>query len=135
MKFKYHLKIEDRFDLTPLIDVVLLLNIFFMLSSSFIFPTGIKVNLADSSVSETKKEIHAEVIITRNDLFFWNGTQLSSADLSQKLRETGRDFPESLLIISADESSHHRSVVQVISLAKMNGLKKIVLATKPVKVP
>lgn len=135
MKFKYHLKIEDRFNLTPLIDVVLLLNIFFMLSSSFIFPTGIKVNLAESSVSETKKEIHAEIVITRDDTLFWNGIQLSLADLSQKLKDTGRAFPESLLIISADESSHHGSVIQVISLAKMNGLKKIVLATNPIKAP
>jgi biopolymer transport protein ExbD len=135
MKFKYHLKIEDRFDLTPLIDVVLLLNIFFMLSSSFIFPTGIKVNLAESSVSETKQEMHVEVVITRNDILFWNGIQLSSADLSQKLENTGRYSPESLLIIRAVESSHHKSIVQVISLAKMNGLKKIVLATKSVNAP
>ena len=57
MKFKSRLKIEaGKLEVTPLIDVVFLLLIFFMLSSSFIFQPGIKVKLPESQVSETKKE-------------------------------------------------------------------------------
>ncbi|MCK5591118.1 MAG: biopolymer transporter ExbD [Candidatus Pacebacteria bacterium] len=134
MRFKRRLKIEEgRLDLIPLIDVVFLLLIFFMLSSSFIFQPGIRVKLPESSISETKKEKSYEVILTQENLMFFNGERISVEGLKRKMKIIGKTAPEAVLIIRADESARHKYVVRVMSIAKMNGIKKLAIATTPVE--
>jgi len=134
MKFKSKLKIEEgKVDLTPLIDVVFLLLIFFMLSSSFIFQPGIRVKLPGSSVSETKKEKAFEVILTQENLMFFNGERISYEGLKRKLKIIGQNFPQAILIIKADENALHKNVVRIMSLAKEQGIKKLGIATRPIE--
>ncbi|MBN1521632.1 MAG: biopolymer transporter ExbD [Candidatus Aureabacteria bacterium] len=134
MRFKTKLKIEaGRLDLTPLIDVVFLLLIFFMLSSSFIFQPGIKVKLPESDVSETKKEKSFEIILTQENLIFFNSERISIEGLKRKMKIIGRNFPEAVVIIKADENTRHKNVVRIMSIAKMNGIKKLGIATRPVE--
>lgn len=134
MRFKTRLKIEEgRLDLTPLIDVVFLLLIFFMLSSSFIFQPGIKVKLPESHVSETKKEKSFEVIVTQENLVFFNGERISIEGLKRKIKIISRNAPEAVLIIKADGNVRHKNVVRIMSIAKMNGIKRLGIATRPLE--
>lgn len=136
MKFKSHLKIEEgKLDLTPLIDVVFLLLIFFMLSSSFIFQPGIKVKLPESSVSETKKGKSFEVILTQENLIFFEGQRISIEGLKRKTKIISKNDPEVVLIIKADGNARHKNVVRIMSIAKMNGIKKLGIATRPMEGP
>ena len=132
MRFKRNLKIETgKLDLTPLIDVVFLLLIFFMLSSSFIFQPGIKVKLPESNVSETKKEKSYEVILTQENLIFFSGERITLEGLERKMKIISKNSPEAVLIIKADENVRHKNVVRIMSIAKMNGIKKLGIATRP----
>ena len=134
MRFKRHIKIEQgKLDLTPLIDVVFLLLIFFMLSSSFIFQPGIKVKLPESKVSETKKEKSYEVILTQENLVFFNGERISIEGLKRKMKIISKHSPDAVLIIRADENARHKHVVQIMSIIKMNGIKKLAIATRPLE--
>ncbi|MBI1883418.1 MAG: biopolymer transporter ExbD [Chlamydiae bacterium] len=129
MRFKTNLKVEKgRLDMTPLIDVVFQLIIFFMLSSSFVLQPGIKVELPSVKLPGSEKPSGLSVVVRRDGKIFFEDREIKLKDLSQRLREVPS---KDLLIIKADEKAEHGTVVQVMSEAKESGISRIAIATKP----
>ena len=132
MQFKPIKREESRFDLTPLVDVVFLLLIFFMLSTTFIVAPGIKVKLPKSSsteVSREKKEVR--VVMSQDDKIYVEQKLVSHEELSKYLKKEARENPEGMVIIQADERVTHGKVVEVMDIAKTSGFNKLAIATRP----
>jgi biopolymer transport protein ExbD len=132
MHFKPMKREESRFDLTPLVDVVFLLLIFFMLSTTFIVAPGIKVNLPTSSsteISREKKEVR--VVMAKDDKIFVEQKLVSIEELEKYLKKAARESPEGMVIIQADERVPHGNVVEVMDVAKTSGFNKLAIATRP----
>ena len=132
MHFKPMKREESRFDLTPLVDVVFLLLIFFMLSTTFIVAPGIKVKLPTSSsteISREKKEFR--VVITKDDKIFVEQKLVSIEELGKYLTKGARESREGMVIIRADERVRHGKVVEVMDVAKTSGFNKLAIATRP----
>ncbi|MCD5401981.1 biopolymer transporter ExbD [candidate division NPL-UPA2 bacterium] len=132
MKFKRQAqRIVGKIDLIPLIDVVLLLLIFFILSSRFIFQSVIAVDLPEAITSDIEAQANHTVILTRGGLIFFDGRKVTEEGLNFGLelaRSRGRD---PLVIIKADEEVPHRQVMKIMGLVKEAGIKRLVLATEP----
>ncbi|MBN2190184.1 MAG: biopolymer transporter ExbD [Candidatus Aureabacteria bacterium] len=134
MKFKRTTVLEKgKLDITPLIDVVFLLIIFFMLSSTFILQPGIKVNLPDSKVSDAQPEENIIVTITSEKTILLNDEKVDEESLSIKLRPIAKRTPERIVIIKADERVNHGLVVKIMGEIKDAGIKRLAIATKPKK--
>jgi len=133
MRFKRRLKIErGLLDITPLVDVIFLLLIFFMLSSSFVFNPGIKVDLPETVSSENIRASDLVITITVHDIFFRDQTvPLSMDGLKQRLNMAAGKDPKSRLIVKADANVPHGRVVKVMSLAWECGVRKMAIATRP----
>lgn len=122
-------------NLTPLIDVVFLLLIFFMVSTSFVKESQIKLSLPEAS--DEVQELPAdtiEVAVDENGVWFVNGHALadrSDAALSSALAEVSREQGEPVLVISADRSTPHQDVIDIMDVARRLGLSRI---TFPVEV-
>jgi biopolymer transport protein ExbD len=132
MHFKPMKREESRFDLTPLVDVVFLLLIFFMLSTTFIVAPGIKVRLPRSSsteISREKKEVR--VVMAKDDKIFVQQKLVSIEELGKYLKKAARESPEGMVIIQADERIPHGKVVEVMDVAKTSGFNKLAIATRP----
>src|SRR3989338_8998754 len=103
MKFKRHNKLEyglRQIDIAPLIDLMFLLLIFFMLSSSFTFQSGINVKLPKAVTSDVIKEENLIVTITSENVIYLNGAITTLKELKQQLgRPDGKDRT---LLIKAD---------------------------------
>ena len=130
MKKLTTLKVTTRLDMTPLIDVVFLLIIFFMLSSSFILQPGIKVSLPESSVSEPQVKKTIEITITQENFLFYNAERISFDELKLKFMSLTKTAPDSTIVIKADGNVKHSKVVEIMALAKEQGLKKLAIATR-----
>ena len=117
-------------NITSLIDVLFLLLIFFMVSSTFIEQPGMKLELPEtkSSSSEKIKELILE-INPAGDLIL-NGDRISIDKLEQKFKDILPSLESESLILKADKKVEHGKVVKVMDIAKLSGLKKIVIATK-----
>ncbi len=140
MEFKKTRRPDPRMDITPLIDVVLLLVIFFMLTTTFIGTPAIKVKLPTSSAKEISKEQReVKVTITKDGKLYVDprtgdtGGPISLKELGKLLNKVARENRETMVIIRADENTTHGDVVAVMDLAKNSGLNKLAIATKPVK--
>jgi biopolymer transport protein ExbD/biopolymer transport protein TolR len=140
MQFKKSRRVDPRVDITPLIDVVLLLVIFFMLTTTFIGAPAIKVNLPTSSAKEiTKEQKEVKVTITKDGSLFVEraagetGDPVTLKELEKVLTRAARDDRETMVIIRADENTTHGKVVAVMDVAKNTGLNRLAIATKAAK--
>lgn len=132
MRFRRNLTIaRGLLDMTPLIDVVLLLLIFFMLSSSFVFSPGVKVDLPEYSSSESLKKSDLVVTITEEGLYLYNDNVILPRELKNRFRQAASENPNARLIIKAANRVAHGVVVRIMLMAKDAGLENQAFATRP----
>lgn len=131
MKFKRVKLKEAGLDITPLIDVVFLLLIFFLLSSSFIMQPGIKVKLPEATTDDIKTKKDIFITLARDGTYFLNEESISLAALPDKLRILVAKEADQILIIKADREVKHGQVVEVMDIAKKTGIDRLAIATEP----
>ena len=131
MEFRRRRRSERRLDITALIDVVLLLVIFFMISTSFIVQPGIKVKLPEAGTREEGAYEDLVVLITKEGELYYRDAKVTDAELRQRLEADARAEGESVLVIKADEQALHGRVVKVMDMAKAEGITRLAIATTP----
>lgn len=124
-------------NMTPLIDVVFLLLIFFMVSTTFQRESEITIELPEASgdIAEIKKKV-IEVSVDNEGRYFVNKRRLKDSNietLKNAIAIIQGDTKEPKLIISADKMTTHESVVKVMDAARQLGLVHLIFATKHVK--
>ena len=134
MQFRKRKKNSVSIDITPLIDVIFLLLIFFMISTTFINATGIRIDLpATVSNPNPGKQKNLEVAITAKHKIYFAGQPIRRNQLKQALIKAKKDSGQSSLIIRADGKAQHQVVVFVMDTAKRAGIHKFSIATKQEK--
>jgi len=130
MKFNRHLKVEHglkSMDIAPLIDIILLLLIFFMLTSTFLNRTGISVNLPGSITGEIISNDFVEIVLNSKNEFFVNSKQLDFEELKNFIKQlSGKDVS---VLIKADRRARLSGAVQIWDLCRQSGLSRINIAT------
>ena len=120
-----------EFNFAPMVDVVLLLVIFFMLASNLNRPErAFPVNLPQAGSAQARAEGPLVVALSKEGRLSLAGEELSSQDLEAKLRQTLQqgDRP---IVLEADLASTHGTVVKVISLIRAAGGRNLQIATLP----
>lgn len=131
MKFKTKTVRRLNLDITPLIDVIFLLLIFFMVSTTFITSPGIHVNLPEADTrSKPEKPEYLELVITEKSEFFVAGKAFRKEKLKSALATARKKTGLDKLVIKADGAVQHKEVVFAMDMAKQTGLHKLSIATK-----
>jgi len=128
MRFKRKVFLEKgQLDIAPLIDVIFLLLIFFMLTSSFVFQPGIRVNLPKAVTSEVMHKELLVVTITESNEIFINERPISKEELVSRITIAAQD--EQPLLIRADKKSDLGKVIEVWDVCRQVDVKQINIAT------
>ena len=109
------------FNMISLTDIIFLLLIFFLLSSTFILQPGIKVELPRTTTTEISSEKSIVVSITKDGALFLNDNFVSIEQLGAMLRTMIMDVGNPILIIRADKSILLNRIVEVMDRAKGAG--------------
>lgn len=117
------------FSQSSLTDIVLLLLIFFLLTSSFVTNLGIKVNIPEAETGAQTDTQHITVAVTQDSQFYVDGSPTSRGELASALREAKNNKPEGSLVLRADKSALVEDAVRVMNIAKALELN-IVMATE-----
>lgn len=124
---------EPELNLTSLIDVVLLLVIFFMVSTSFVRETELKVQLPEASAEAPASDTPAmEIVVDADGNYFLNGKPLVEARpevLQRAIRKVYGDERDVPVTIRADARATHQSVVWVMDVAGKMGFVNITIVT------
>ena len=133
MKFQREVREELELNLTPLIDVVFLLLIFFMVSTTFQKESEISLQLPRASDTEvTSAQERIEIVINAAGRYYINDQELVKSDVTSlqnalyKVSGGQRDIP---LTIRADAQAPHQSVVTAMDAAGQLGMLKMSIAT------
>ena len=130
MRFKRHVELEHglkQIDIAPLIDVVFLLLIFFMLTSSFVVQPGIKVRLPRAVTSEVIKTENIEILVTGENVIYLFSRVVTPDELRAFFKQTAKR--EQTILIKADRHASLGRVVEVWDMARDLGIQQINIAT------
>jgi len=111
-------------------DVIFLLLIFLLISSSFITHSGIKVNLPGSGSQQNEFNKNINLTLTKNDELFVDSEKTDWKNLPRLLNERLIDDPEQVVVIRADEEIPLKKIVRLLDLAKLSGSNRFFIATE-----
>lgn len=135
MKFQPRPVRDVDVNLTPLIDVVFLLLIFFMVTTTFERHAELKIDLPEASTEPAAGEPRdLELVIDAQGRYYLDGKELVNTQAEtvfQALREAIADNTETPLIIRADAMTPHQAVVTAMDAAGRLGLTRMSIATTP----
>lgn len=117
-------------NITSLIDVVLLLLIFFMVSTNFIEQPGMKLDLPDSeTASSSAAGNELEVIVQSDGSLFLNGEAIKIEELRIQFEKFATESSPQSLFLKADKNVTHGIVMEVMDIARLTGIQKIIIAS------
>lgn len=129
MALKSRNNVSPNFNMSSMTDIVFLLLIFFMLTSTLVSPNALKLLLPNSK-SKTLEKQTISVSINEDLDFYINENQVIENNLESELKEVLSNQKEPAIILHADKTVDIEHVVKVMDIAYRNKYK-IVLATKP----
>lgn len=131
---------EPEINLIPLIDVLLVIIIFLMLTTTYSRFAGLEINLPSSTAEATESEPNeVNVAVTANGDVLINKRPVGSRDIASIAAALGRAAASTnaskspVVIISADAKATHQSVIDVMQAAQQAGLEQISFATQTAK--
>ena len=130
MKFEISNKPLAVFSYSSLTDIVLLLVIFFLLTSQFVIHTGVKVKLPGSRINEKAESTQLVVTITSENAVYIGSEQIGIDQLALKLNENLQINDQNNLVIRADKTVQIDVVIKVIDAAKSVGIGKFTIETE-----
>jgi biopolymer transport protein ExbD len=130
MKFEISNKPLAVFSYSSLTDIVLLLVIFFLLTSQFVIHTGVKVKLPGSRTNEQAEPTQLVVTITSENAVYIGSEQIGIDRLALKLNENLQINDQNNLVIRADKTVQIDIVIKVIDAAKSVGIGKFTIETE-----
>jgi biopolymer transport protein ExbD len=116
--------------MTPLIDVVFILLLFFLVSSTFIRETGVEVSRPTSATGSSIEPEAIRIVIAESGNVYFEGNRMTLERLEDTLSGRLRARPDSLVVIVPDESVNAGRLIAVLDRARLSGAKDVAVATE-----
>ena len=119
---------EATIDLTPLMDIVFIMLIFFIVTTSFIKEAGVDINRPSANTAERKERGNILVAITSNDEIGIDKRRVDIRAVRANIERLKAENPEGSVVIQADKESKNGLLVQVMDQARLAGVANISIA-------
>ena len=123
---------ESEVNLTPMLDVVFIMLIFFIVTASFVKEAGIDISRPPAATAERKERGNILVAITENDQIWIDRRQVDPRALRANIERLHAENPQGSVVIQADKASKNGLLVQVMDAARLAGVKNVSLAAEVV---
>jgi biopolymer transport protein ExbD len=114
-------------NVTPMVDVVLVLLVIMMVSAVYIVSQSLKVELPKTATSDAPANTPLAVTITNQGKYLFNQKPIEESALRSEFQRAKAQSADASLVITADRSAYHGDVVHVIDLAKVEGITKFAI--------
>ncbi len=123
---------ESEVNLTPMLDVVFIMLIFFIVTASFVKEAGIDITRPPAATVERKERGNILVAITENDQIWVDRRQVDPRALRANIERLHAENPQGSVVIQADQNSKNGLLVQVMDAARLAGVNSVALAAEVV---
>ena len=117
-------------DLTPMLDVVFIMLIFFIVTASFIKLPGVEVNKVDANKADAYKKVGILVAITGTNEFWIDKKRVEATGLKLNLTRLFNDNPKGGMVIQADNESNIEAIAKVADIARDIGISPVAISTE-----
>ena len=118
---------EANVDITPMLDVVFIMLIFFIVTATFIKESGIDVDKPEAATAVVQENASILVTINANDKIFIDRRQIDIRSVRSIIERLHAENPEASVVIQADEDSKNDTLVQVMDASRRAGVYDIAL--------
>lgn len=119
---------EQNIDLTPMLDVVFIMLIFFIVTTSFVKETGIDINRPSAATAEKKAKGNILIAITQSGEIWLDKRQIDIRAVRANIQRLKAKFPQSSVIIQSDNDSRTGLLVRVMDQIRLAGVQNISIA-------
>ena len=131
MKIKAHIEPITTFNTISLTDIIFLLLVFFLLSSTFVLQPGIKVQLPTTTTTDISSEKSIVISVARDGTVYLNDNLVNKIELGAQLRQKVLDVGMPIIVLRADKDLSIEGLVEVMDISKTAGADRFVIATGP----
>ncbi len=121
---------ESAVDLTPLIDVVFIMLIFFIVTATFVKETGIDVNKPNAPTATTQKKANILIAIDANNNIWIDRRRIDIRAVRPNIERLHAENPQGSVVIQADVESKNKYLVEVMDASRQAGVYNIALAAE-----
>ena len=122
---------EEEINITPMLDIVFILLIFFIVTTSFVKEPGIDPERPEAETAETRERGNILVAVSSTDTIWMNKRQVEMTDIQQLMEAAVAENPESHVIIVADERASTGAVIDLMDRVRLAGISSVALAAEP----
>ena len=126
---------ETEIDITPMLDVVFIMLIFFIVTATFVKEAGVDVFKPEAQTSESKKTANILIAIDAKDGIWIDGAQVDSTAVTVNVKRLRSENPKGTVMIQADKDSSHKTLLEVYKGVKDTeataGPVPIAISTEP----
>lgn len=130
MKIERRAKLRGGINMVPLINIVFLLLIFFMLSSTLVTPDSLELTLPDSASGRDAESQPIVVLVAADGTLAVNNVGIAPSALAGRLAELAGEHPGAGLVIKADATARFAEIGELLRIAQAAGIERIALATQ-----
>ncbi len=116
---------EAQIDMTPMLDIVFIMLIFFIVTTSFIKPSGLDYNKPEASQATTKKSANIFIGVSKTGVIKMENRQVDVERVTANVERMLAESPEAAVLIEADKEAEHGLVIKVMDNVKKAGIDKI----------
>lgn len=120
-------EVISSINIIPFVDIVLVLLIIFMVTSTAIVNAAIKVELPKAASAGTAVERTVNLVYTAERQLFLDGEEVAAGEAAQRIRSAAAENPDLQAVISADKGLPYGDVVRLIDLVKSSGVSAFAL--------
>lgn len=120
-------------NVTPLVDIVLVLLIIFLVTSPFIFQPAIPIELPSAKTTESGGETEMGILIGPQGEYALNGQPATQAEIVARIGEVLNEGKEPVVLISADKRVAHGVVVNVLDFVREAGVARFAINVEPAR--
>ena len=121
---------EGEIDITPMLDVVFIMLIFFIVTASFVKESGIEVNKPEASTAQAKPRASILVAINERGEIWINKRQIEESQVRANIERLHAENPQGAVVIQADQEARTKKLVAVMDAARQAGVMDVSLAAE-----
>ncbi|MFT4631212.1 MAG: biopolymer transport protein ExbD [Candidatus Azotimanducaceae bacterium] len=121
---------EKVADLTPMLDVVFIMLIFFIVTATFIKETGIEINRPDTKTAEMKKTVSLLVAVGADSAIWIDKKKVDVRNVRPTMERLHSENPKGGLVIQADSESKVEKVLAIMDAARSIGISQVAIASE-----
>ncbi len=127
-RYSYRNEEEPGIDLTPMLDVVFIMLIFFIVTSSFIKESGMEVNRPQADTASSQDKGNILIAVTADGQVWLDKQAVDVRTVRAHVERMRQEQPDGIVVVQADQDARTGLVVQVMDQAKMAGVTDVALA-------